>query len=161
MSIHNVNNLSGQVMVPDLCNHMGEDFTQLLQMVLGLRSARQGPLLLAHLIKQCGLRMNALIVGLSLHIGDSVQIRSVGSGAGHGIMVKAQREDSQYSDGQNMNIHDNCSINPVRPQEGRKRIWKHSNSKIEKGNTSLASLYSVGLVADVHSLMYLQFNHTG
>ena len=51
VSIHNVDNLPGQVVVPDLRNRMGEDFAQLLQTALGLRSARRGPLLLARSIK--------------------------------------------------------------------------------------------------------------
>ena len=82
VSVHNVDNLPGQVVVPDLRNRMGEDFAQLLQMVLGLRSSGRGPLLLARSIKQRGLRMQACIVRLSLSNGDSVQIRSVGCSAG-------------------------------------------------------------------------------
>jgi hypothetical protein len=85
--------------VPGLRNRMGEDFTQLLQTALGLRSSGQGPLLLAHSIKQCGLRMQACIVGLSLRIGDSVWVRSVGSSAGPGFAAKAQRGDGRRGDG--------------------------------------------------------------
>ena len=61
VSIHNVDNLPGQVVVPDLRNRMGEDFAQLLQTALGLRSAGRGPLLLAHSIKQRRLRMQTCI----------------------------------------------------------------------------------------------------
>ena len=86
-------------MVPGLRNRMGEDFTQLLQTALGLRSSGQGPLLLAHSIKQCGLRMQACIVGLSLRIGDSVWVRSVGNSAGPGFAAKAQRGDGGRGDG--------------------------------------------------------------
>ena len=96
MSVHNVDNLPGQVVVPDLRNRMSEDFAQLLQTALGLRSAWGGPLLLARSIKQRGLRMQACIVRLSLRIGDSVRIRSV---AGCGIAAKAQREDGRCGDG--------------------------------------------------------------
>ncbi len=39
MSVHNFDNLPAQVVVPDLRNWMCEDFAQLLQTALGLRSA--------------------------------------------------------------------------------------------------------------------------
>ncbi len=99
MSVHNVDNLPGQVVVPDLRNRMCKDFTQVLQTALGLRSAGRGPLLLARSIKQRGLRMQACIVRLSLRIGDSVRIRSVGSSAGRGVAAKAQRGDGRRGDG--------------------------------------------------------------
>jgi len=105
VSVHNVDNLPGQVVVPDLRNRMGEDFAQLLQTALGLRSAGRGPLLLARSIKQRGLRMQACIVRLSLCIGDSMWIRSVGSSAGRGVAAKAQRGDGRRVDGRG-----DCSV---------------------------------------------------
>ena len=39
MSVHNFDNLSGQLTIPDLGNRMVEDCAQLLQTALGLRSA--------------------------------------------------------------------------------------------------------------------------
>ena len=50
-------------------------------------------MLFARSIKQGGLRMQACIVRPSLCIGDSVQIRGVGSSAGRAVVAKAQRRD--------------------------------------------------------------------
>ena len=99
MGVHNVDNLPGQVVVPNLRNRMGEDFAQPLQTALGLRSAGRGPLLLSRSIRQRGLRMQACIVRLSLCIGDSVRIRSPGSSAVRGVVAKAQRGDGRRGDG--------------------------------------------------------------
>jgi len=54
---------------------MAKNFTQLLQTVLGLRSAGRGPLLLARAVDGCGLRKEAGIVCQSLRLGDSMQIK--------------------------------------------------------------------------------------
>ena len=51
VSVHNLDNLPAQVVVPDLRNRMGEDFAQLLLTALGLRSAGRGPLLLTRAVK--------------------------------------------------------------------------------------------------------------
>ena len=100
MSVHNVDNLPGQVVVPDLRNRMSEDFAQLPQTALSLRSAWGGPLLLARSVKQRGFGMQACIVRLSLRIGDSVRIGSV---AGRGVAAKGQRGDGRRGDGRGGN----------------------------------------------------------
>ena len=51
VGVHNLDNLPAQVVVPDLRNRMGEDFAQLLQTALGLRSPGRGPPLLARAVK--------------------------------------------------------------------------------------------------------------
>jgi hypothetical protein len=71
---------------------MVEDFAQLLQTALGLRSAWRGPLLLARAVNKRGLRREARKVRLSLRLGDSARIRRIGGSTGHGVAAKAQRE---------------------------------------------------------------------
>ena len=88
--VHNGNNLPGQTVVLDLRNRMVENFTQLLQTTLGLRSSGRGPLLLARAVNER--RRKARIARLSLRLGDSVRIRRVGNSARRGATAKAQRE---------------------------------------------------------------------
>ena len=89
MGVQNNDNLPAQVVVPHLANRMGEDWAQLLQPALGLRSGGRGPLIPPGAVYQRGLRRQARLVRLSLRLRDSVRIRSIG-GSGNDVAVEAK-----------------------------------------------------------------------
>jgi len=82
VGVQNSDNLPAQVVVPHLANRVGEDWAQLLQLALSLSGRWGGPLILPRAVYQRGHRQQAGIIRLSLRLGDSVRIRSIGDSAG-------------------------------------------------------------------------------
>ena len=93
MIVQNRNNLPGQVVVPDPCDRMVENITQLLQMAPSLGSTGKRPRLLACAVYKSGLGWQACVVGLSLCLGDGTRIKCGGSIAGHRVVARESRED--------------------------------------------------------------------